>query len=277
MGWSWGKAALGAVAGGPAGALVGGYWNDINKGMERGGEYRGVDRGNFDVPEYVSQRNKYNEIAYADPRQAPQAQARMAKERGNRRRQSRIGQMLMAEAKGNGPAQKLARLNAEQMADRGVAQQMAMASSGRPGQGAMASQNAAMNAADIQSRVGEQATNAGLAAQMQAQQLASGHFTGARGQDQNMAQFNSAQRNNMNQFNADARLRQLGLDDRRQMEALGQRLQLAQMQQQGGMEYERNRTQRYGYNMGTPTGMERILGFGVNAGQMAMAMGGGRA
>lgn len=277
----------GAALGGLGGAYLGGKSADWDQNYwDRGGEYKGIDRSNFDTPGFNTQFNQYGDIAAAQ-RNAPQVagngqQAAYARAGMSpaRQQQSAVGRMLMREARGNGPAQRMAQLNAQQMADRGMKQQMAMAASGRPG-GALAGRNATMNSADIQSRAGEQAMMGGLAAQMGAQQMAGQHFQGMRGQDQGLSTFNAGQRNAMNQFNAaqgndmsrfnvDARLRQMNLDDQRQLEALRQRMQLANMQQQGGFNYEANRTNRYATAMGTPTGFERGLGAAMNVGQMAM-------
>jgi hypothetical protein len=85
---------------------------------------------------------------------------------------------------------------------------------------------------------------------------------GARGQDDSQAQFN-----------VDARLRQLGLNDQSQLSALQQRLQGQQMQQQGGISYEQNRSNRYNAQLGVPTSGEQLIG--AASGLAKLKFGGG--
>src|SRR5690606_23421896 len=128
------------------------------------------------------------------------------------------------------------------MADRGVAQQMAMAQSGRPGGGALAARRAAMNAGDINAQATQAAVMGGLQAQLGATGQLGNVLQGARQQDFQRASFN-----------ADARLRQTGMNDQRELEALAQRLRLAGMQQQGGMGYEAMRQGQYQFDASQPS------------------------
>lgn len=228
-------AGVGAVAGGLAGYL----------GSGSGGSSHNVNSSSFDLPGFNSQYGNYKSIAgNAAGRKAP-----MASDSDYRKYQSQLLLGLRNDFNGNGPGQQLVRMQAQQAADRAAHQQLAMARSGRPGQTGMAGTNAAFNAANAQSAVGGQAAMAGLQARLMAgQQL--GQFSGqARGQDiQN------------NQFNSDMRLRQMGLNDATQLEALRQRMQLSGMQQQGGISYEQIMSGNANAAMSQPTAYERMFG-----------------
>ncbi len=115
----------------------------------------------------------------------------------------------------------------------------------------------------MNAQVGGQSAAAQGQYQLGAMQNYGQFLQGARGQDDSMSQFN-----------ADARFRQLGLNDQSQLEALRQRLQLQGMQQQGGMGYEQNRTQRYTGQLGVapqPTFGQQLLGAAGGAGQAYLA------
>jgi hypothetical protein len=241
---------IGAGLGGLAGAQLGGVFD-----RRRGG----MDPNAFGVPKFGQQYGQYSRMAGADQRVAPQAS-----ESGFRGNQVNLAAMLEAQARGEGPGQALVRLQAQQAADRAAAQQMAMARGSRPSAGPGMALGAAQNAANLQSQVGGQAAMGGLAAQLGAIDQLGGVLQGARGQD--------LQRN---MFNADTRLRQMGLDDQRQLELLRQRLALSELQQRGQMGYQQG---MLGANMMTPTGGERLLGALVGAGQMygAGAFGGAK-
>lgn len=245
-----GGAALGGSLGGPLGAAAGGiiggalglFGGDDPKRPE-------IDRNNFNVPGYQSQYNRYGNIAANSQfRTAPQAG-----QSGFRGDQTQLARMLMAQAQGQGPGQQLARQHAQQMADRGVAQQMAMAQSGRPGGGALAARRAAMNAGDINAQATQSAVMGGLQAQLGATGQLGNVLQGARQQDFQRASFN-----------ADARLRQTGMNDQREMEALAQRLRLAEAQQRGGMNYEKALQGNYEFEAGQPGLGDRLLGMGGN-------------
>lgn len=234
-------AIFGAQAGGALGGMLGG---DLNRSDAAEGKYGGVNRSNYDLPGYSQAHGQYGQLAqrYGN-RQAPQAG--QSSFRGD---QQALGHMLAREAGGNGIGHQLIRNQAQGQADRGMQQQMGMAASARPGQGGMAMRNAMMNSGNMNAQVGGQAAQAQGQYQLGAMGQYGGFLQGARGQDDQMAQFNT-----------DARLKQLGLNDQSQLNALQQRLQLQGMQQQGGMGYEQNRAQRYGAMMGAPTGGEQLL------------------
>ncbi len=273
MATNWGEGAKGAAGGAMTGAAVGSLGGPVGTaiggvaGGLLGGAYGlfggsgkpSVNRSNFDLPGYQQQYNQYGQIAgQSQGRQAPQAGFS-----DFRSGQQNLVGMLQAQARGKGPGQQLVRMQAQGMADRGSAQQLAMARGARPGAGPASYLGAAQNAAGIQSQVGGQAAQAGLQAQLGAIGQLQGTLEGARGADELQGRFN-----------ADAQMRQTGMNDQRQMEALRQRLMAAQMQQQGGMGYQ---NAKLGLAAMPSTG-DKLLGMGMGAGQMAMTrgmMGGG--
>ncbi len=244
---NWGQGAKGAAGGaliggsfgGPVGAVAGGLIGGAAGLFGGGGEQYSPNRGAFNVPDYQHQYSRYGQLGqqYAG-RQAPQAGAFTAGPSWYEAGQRRFGNQLALEAQGRGVGQQVVRQQAQDMADRGTSQQLAMAASARPGAGAGAYQNAAFNAGNMQSAVGGQAALAGGQMQLGAMNQYGGFLQGARGQDQQQNMFNAGQRQNNSQFNVDAQLRQMGLNDQSQLEALRQRLQLSGMQQGGAMGYE---------------------------------------
>lgn len=206
--------------------------------------YGGVNRNNYNVNGYNPAFRQYSQMANQyGGRGAPQAG-----QSGFRNQQLGHGMQLQREANGNGIGSRLIRQQAQGQADRGLQQQMAMAASARPGQGASASRQAMMNAGNMNAQVGGQSAQAAGQYQLGAMQQY-GQFLGqARGQDDSQSQFN-----------ADARLRQLGLNDQSQLDALRQRLQMQGMQQQGGMAYEQQRGNRYAIAAGQPTSNEQTM------------------
>lgn len=122
-----------------------------------------------------------------------------------------LGNQLAAEAQGTGIGQQLIRQQAQSQADRGVKQQISQAASARPGQSALATRQAMMNAGNINSQVGGQSSMA-----------VGQHQLGAIGAQ---GQFLNAQNS--------TRLQQMGLNDAAQMEMLRQRLMLTQGDAEG--------------------------------------------
>lgn len=268
---NWEQGAKGAAGGAMVGGSIGGPWGAAAGGIigggiglfGGGGEEYSPNRGAFDVPDYQHQYSRYGQLGqqYAG-RQAPQANAFTA---GNSRflpQQVALGRQLAMEAQGRGVGQQTVRLQAQQAADRGMAQQLAMAGSARPGSGAQAYQNAAFNAGNMASQVGGQAALAGGQLQLGAMGQYGQFLQGARGQDQQLGMFNASQQQQGSQFNADAQLRQYGLNDQAQLEALRQRLQLSGMQQQGAMGYE---SLRAGQPVQPGYG-DQLMGLGMGAG-----------
>lgn len=234
---------------------------------------------NYNLPGFNQQYNQYGQLSqqYGN-RGAPQARSYTAGGSSFRGDQRALVQGLQADAAGNGPGQQLARMQAQNIADRTFGQQLSAAASARPGMGAAAYQNAAMNAANAQSQVGGNAAMAGVQARLGAMNQLGGVLQGARGQDQELGMFNAQQRQQGSQFNADAQLRQMGLNDQAQLEALRQRLAASQMQQQGGLAYNQHLQNYNVTRMGQPTAGQALLGMagGLAGGYMQMqGMGGG--
>lgn len=229
MGGPWG-----ALIGGVAGIGIGGFAGDGGLMGQRGSDYAMPNQENFMVPGYDAEMDRYRQLLAAQGQQSGRS--------GFRYGQERLRDMLMSQAQGKGPGQQLARAHAEQMADRGAKQQMAMAASRSGGMGALAGRNAAMAGADIQSRAGEQAMMGGLKAQLGATSQLGQVLAQGRGQDISQSQFNA------------------NLAQQREMELLRQRLGLLGMQQQGGQAYEGALTSRYGPSLSQPTSGERSMG-----------------
>lgn len=221
----------------------------------------------YKVPHFNSQYGQYADLSrdFAH-RDAPSANSYTAGTSNFRGDQNQLARMLMKQAQGRGPGQQLVRMQAQGAADRGMQQQLSMANSGRPGMGAMGMRNAMMNSGNIQSQVGGQAAVAGLQAQLGAANQLGGVLQGARGQDEQLRMFNAGQRQQGSQFNADAQLRQMGLNDQAQLEALRQRLQLSGMQQQGGLTYEQLRNQYRLGQMQQPTFGDQLMSGGASLG-----------
>lgn len=231
-------AGIGAIAGGAAGYF--GSSGD-KKGSASAGHYL----------QYQPQWDQYSGLANQyGGRMAPQAA-----QSGYTGQQQMLGGMLAREAGGNGIGQRLIRQQAQGQADRGMQQQMAQAASARPGMGGLATRQAMMNSANMNSMVGGQAAGAQGQYQLGAMGQYGQFLQGARGQD-----------NDMNQFNANMRLQQLGLNDRSQLEALGQRLQMNNAAQQNrqfnaGLEQQMNINDN-----NTPSLGDKLLGAGTGAG-----------
>lgn len=229
---------------------------------------------NYQVPHFAGQYNRYGSYeGMFGRRQAPQAQAFTGQDGAFRQDQRAFGMDLRREAQGRGVGQQVVRSQAQNIADRGAQQQMAMAASARPGSTGLNYQNAAMNAANMQSQVGGQAALAGGQMQLGAMGQYGQFLSGARDQDQRMSMFNAQQQQQGSQFNTDARLRQTGMNDQARLEALRQRLQLSGMQQQGGLAYEQNAANYQAARMAQPSNGQMLLGAATGLGSAYM-MGG---
>lgn len=216
------------------------FMSDANRANLAEKRYGAPSRDNFNVPGYGQSYGQYGQMAgQYGGRSSPYAG-----------QMEGLASQYQREASGNGIGQRLIRNQAQGMADRGARQQLAMAASARPGNTALATRGAMMNAGNMNAQVGGQSANAMGQYQLGAMQ----------GYGQQLSQMD------------DARLRQLGLNDQSQLEALRQRLQLQGMQQQGGMNYEQNRTQRFSGMLGAPTPNEMLLG-GLQGAGSAFMMG----
>lgn len=261
--------------GGLSNFSIGGVLNEVGESLGLGPNKGTVPTYNdqYNLPGYQQQYGQYGRLASGfGGRQAPQANAFTAGAGSFRADQRGFGRDLRREARGRGIGQQTVRMQAQNMADRALAQQYGMAAGARPGMGGGAYQNAAMNAANAQSRVGEQAAMAGAQMQLGAMNQYGGFLQGARGQDQQLGMFNAGQRQQGSQFNTDAQLRQMGLNDQAQLEALRQRLQAAGMQQQGGLAFNQALQNYNTARMGQPTAGQALLGAGMGAAQMYAGM-----
>ncbi len=168
--------------------------------------------------------------------------------------QALIGQ-LQNQFAGQGPGQDIARLQAQQQADRGIQQQLALQAGNRGSGAVLGGRTAANNAAGITGQAANTAVLGGLQAQQQA--------GGLLGQ-----QLQGAQQNQLGQ----AGLRQQG-----QLSALQQQLQLAQLQQRGQQAQQDARTRRFGAIAGVNPNQQtsQQLGAGLLQGLGAAAAGTG--
>lgn len=229
----------------------------IHGALDRRGNsaYQGVNQGNFNLPGYNQQYNNYGNLAnrwggYNAPIQNYNSQAANSAFRGQ---QVGLGNQLYEESQGRGIGQNLIGMQARNAADTAARQQLAQASSAPASMQAAAARNAAFNTGNIQSQVGGQAAMAGGQYQLGAMNNFGQFLQGARGQDEGLNQFNAQQRAQQAQFNTGARMEQEQRNRDAMLEAYRQRLMASQLQQQGGMGYEQQRTARYGADMGVPT------------------------
>jgi hypothetical protein len=270
----WGEGAKGAMGGAVAGGAIGGPLGAGIGAIAGGalGMFGGGGGGpqvhaptwnsHYNLPGFSKQFGRYQQIA----NQYGKRQAPTIAESGFRPGQESLVRMLQAQAAGKGPGQELVRMQAQQAADRAGAQQLA-AAQGQVGSGAMGARNAALGSAALQSEVGGQAAMGGLAAQLGATEQLGGVLQGARGQDLSRGEANAGLVMQNRQTN-----------DQAVLEALRQRLQASQMQQQGGLEYNRNVA---GFNTALagkppqPSFGDKLMGFGIGVGSMGMMGRGG--
>lgn len=213
--------------------------------LRREAEEKAAKRADFDVPGFEYQGNQYTDLAGGyGGRAAPTMD-----ESAFRGDQTALVRLLQDQAAGRGVGQRLVRMQAQDAADRGMKQQLSMQAGAAPGSGAMAARSAALAGGQIQGQVGQQAAMGGLAAQLGATGQLGGVLQGARGQDLQRGQANLS-----------AQIAQTGMNDQAQLEALRQRLQLAGMQQQGGISYQNNMSGLETAMIGQPTQQDRMMG-----------------
>lgn len=236
-------------------------WDDIAGFFNRGqNEYRDVgSMGDFIDPRTGQAYDQRGQLAnQLGQRQAPSAQnVQIGPEGQNTRQQSQLMDLLMQRAQGQGPS--ISDMQMQRGLDQGMAQQQALAASGR-GNPALAARQASQNASGMAQNMAGQAAMGRVAEVQGAQQLAAGALQGARGQDlqRQLAQAQMTQQGN--QFNVNAGLQQTGLNDQAQQGLLQQQLQALGMAQQGRQAYQDARTQRFMGLTQTPTTGEQILG-----------------
>lgn len=223
-----------------------------------GGQYEGIDRTNFDLPGYAGQQGRLNGyLAGVDGRYAPDINTHLGQQSGFRGQQQGLADLLMDRARGNN---SVAELQLRQGADMANQQAMSQAASARPQNTAMA-QRLAMNnnATNMMGLSGATALARAQEAAMAQGQL--GQVLGqGRSADEAMSMFNASQQNQGDLSQAQLQQQQMSLNDQARQGLLGQSLQAAGMQQQGGMGYEQGRTQRYGAALGVPTNKEVLVG-----------------
>lgn len=199
----------------------------LGDSFERGGEYKGIDRSNFDLPGFAGIQDRYNGyLGNIDSRG----------DSSFRGGQEQLAAMLMDRARGRGPS--VAGETLRQQNELAQRQQLSMAAGANPSNSALAQRLASENMANQAVGLGGAAALARAAEANQAAGLLGNVYGQGRQQDITAQAANDAAR----------------------AELLRQGLAAAGLQQQGGMNYEQNRTARYGASMGQPTTSERILG-----------------
>lgn len=230
-------------------------WDDVESFFNRGhNEYRDVgSMDGFIDPRTGQAYGQRGELArQLGERGAPTAQ-NVGPEGQNSRQQSQLMDLLMQRAQGQGPS--ISDMQMQRGLDQGMAQQQALASTGR-GNAALAGRQASQNASGMAQNMAGQAAMGRLAETQGAQQLAAGALQGARGQDQQYAQMTQQG----NQFNVNAGLQQTQMNDMARQSMLQQQLQALQMAQGGREAYQDARTQRFMGLTQTPTTGEQLMG-----------------
>lgn len=268
---------LGGIGGGPGAAVAdagaGGLLEDAFARPES--QYDTMDRDNFNVPGYDALQNRYGDyLSSVANRDAPVlGSAAQAQHMGQsapsafRDDQASLIQRLKDRLSGK---DSLAAEQFRQGADQIAATQASLARSGT-GNPAAAQRQAMMNASKAQQGAAGQAAQGRLAEMQQAGGLLGQTLAQGRGADEGLSMFNQGQGNAVNMFNtgqtnqnvmnqAQVDLAARGQNDAANLGLLGQSLQGAGMQQQGGMGYENNATTRYGIDMGVPTALDKALG-----------------
>jgi hypothetical protein len=237
-----------------------------------GGQYEGLDRSNFNLPGYDQQQGRLSGyLGQVDARQAPHiGPYQQAGQSDFRGQQDRLSSLLMDRANGNN---SVADMQMRQGLDAANQQQRSLMASARPSNVGMAMLTGSQNMANQAMGITGQA---GMARAQEAQMAANslgGLLAQGRGADENLSMFNAGQENQRAYGQAGMNQQQMGMNDAARLGYLGQSLNAAQAQQQGGMGYEQNRTQRYGAAVGVPTQGE--VWRGGLAGLGGMALGGG--
>jgi len=239
------------------GLLPGG--EGVNDPARNGGPYEGVDRNNFNLPGYDQQQGRLSGyLSQVDGRAAPNIGAfQSAGRSGFAGQQGQLANMLMDRAQGNN---SVAALQLQQGLDAANQQQRSLMASARPGNVGMAMLAGGQNMANQSMGITNQAALArAQEAQMAANSLG-GLLAQGRGADEGLNMFNAGQQNQRTGQQAQMNQQQYAMNDAARLGYLGQSLQAAQAQQQGGMNYEQNRTSRYGAAMGVPTNGEVLMG-----------------
>jgi hypothetical protein len=223
------------------GLLPGGV--DPGDPARSGGEYSGVDRGNFDLPGYQATQDRYgNYLNQVDRRDAPTINQNTQFRGG----QTQLSNLLMDRAQGRG---SVAEQQMQQGVDLANQRQLALAAGARPGNAAMAFRMAGQNMGSNMMDLAGQTAIARAAEANQAANSLGGVLAQGRGADDQLAMAQAQMQQN-----------QMGINDAARQGLLGGSLAASQAQQQGGQNYEQNRTQRFGSVMGAPTNEEVLMG-----------------
>lgn len=236
-----------------------GSWLGLDDPMRNGGEYEGLDRNNFSVPGYDQQQNRLaGYLQGVDSRVAPHVGTyQTAHGSAFRGDQAELVDQLQRRAAGQ---DSVAELQARQGMDAANAQQRSMMAGARPTNAAMAMQLGSQGMANAAMGIQGQAAIARAQEALGATGQLGNVLAQGRGADEQLNMWNAGQQNQRKSQQAQMNQQQMGLDDAARAGYLGQSLNAAGMQQQGGMAYEQNRTQRYGAAMGVPTKREALIG-----------------
>ena len=255
-----------------------GFWGDLWSGIDKnlaggylpggadpnapaaGGDsqYRDMNQDNFNLPGYQQQQDRYtNYLNGVDTRQAPTLGG-PSQFAGS---QSALADLLMQRAQGKN---SVAEQQLRQGADMANNQQMSMISGARPQNAALAMRLGSENASNTMMGLsGSTALARAQEAQMAAMGLGS-VLQGARGLDEQRA---------MSQ--AEIQQRQMAMNDAARQGLLGGSLQTSLGQQQGMINYEGQRTQRYGAEVGQPSNSDQYVGGLRDDLQQGMKLAGG--
>lgn len=250
-----------------------GHWLGLDDPARSGGEYEGINRNNFNMPGYDQQQGRLSDyLGQVDARNAPHIDPyQQAGQSDFRGQQDQLAGMLMDRAKGNN---SVADMQMRQGLDAANQQQRSLMASARPSNVGMAMLTGSQNMANQAMGITGQA---GLARAQEAQMAANslgGLLASGRGADENLNMFNAGQQNQRTFGQAGMNQQQMGMNDAARLGYLGQSLNAAQAQQQGGMNYEQQRTGRFGAVLGVPTKREELIG-GLS-GLVPFATGGGK-
>lgn len=202
-----GGAATGAAIGGPWGAAIGG-------GIGLLGTYLSGDDGNKQqTADMIAQyRARYGQ----DLNMGPAAQSQNS---GFRSQQQGLADRLDAQSRGLGPS--LATEQLKSGLDQNMAQQASFAASGRGSQAGVGAFMAANNAARLGAQTDQQAAQARIQEQMNAQQQLGGLLNQGRNSDEANSQFNANQQNQAAMANQRAQLQAMGMTDDQISKLLG--------------------------------------------------------
>lgn len=157
----------------------------------------------------------YDEVSgRTAPQLGPAHQAGYSSFREN---QAGLVNRLEAMARGEGPS--VSREMLKEATDRNVAQQQAMAQSGR-GNAALAAQQASSNATRLGAGAAQSAALGRVQEQIGATNQLGLTLYGARGADEDMNRYNTGARNQRDQWNGEAQMNMYGMNDRARLMAL---------------------------------------------------------